>query len=322
MKLAIKKSVCNRVVFADGLGRSGKHVVLRILSHLEGGEQWRGLASIQTMCYVHFLGGIKSDFAAGYIQNIVEENTYYQIIGRSLNTRLDDASCIYKAADPGDYIRRSVAADGWEAVERFRRENRFPVFVVHNVLASATLMFEALPWAEWLHVVRHPVDLSHRRHARGWGVRETEDALSFNTVIDTPHGQVPWYAAEWAERFQGLNPMERAVEGVLYLHESDERGYQALNDKQRSQIHRFCFEDLVFKTEEAVAGISRFLKAPALKPMTAMLFEERCPRANDLQARRAIFDEVAAEIGSETAERLHKSAMAYEEKWGQESIVP
>ena len=153
-------------------------------------------------------------------------------------------------------------------------------------------------------------------------MRETEDALYFGVVLDTPHGPTPWYAAEWAERFHGSNPMERAVEGVLYLQDADKRGRRALNDAQRTQVHRFCFEDLVFRTDDVVEGLARFLDAPVLEPMKAMLSEERCPRADDSQARRAIFDEVAAAIDPETAERLHRSAKAYEKRWGQDSIVP
>jgi len=321
LKVARKESACGRVVFVDGLARSGKGLVLRILSHLKGGQHWQLQGSIQNMCFAHFLGGVTTEFAAGYIQCIVEENTYNWIIGRNLNTRASDESCIHRAADAGEFIRRASEPDGWAAVEKFRADGLFPVFDVHSTLRSAPLMFEALPWAEYVHVVRHPVELAHRWHARGWGVREIEDPLSFDLLIETPEGLVPWYAVDWAGRFLGLKPMERVVEGVLRLHADDDRGYQALGDK-RKQVLRICFEHLVFDPDPAVAEISAFLKAPALAPMRSMLAEERCPRPNDLDARRRTFDEIAKQIPADAAARLHRAAKAHEARWSLPTIVP
>jgi hypothetical protein len=321
LKVARKESLCRRVVFVDGLARSGKGLVLRILSHLKGGQHWQLHGSIQNLCYAHFLGSVTTEFAAGYVQCIVEENTYNWIVGRNLNTRASDDSCIYKAANADEFIRRAAEPDGWAAVEKFRGDGLFPVFDLHSTLRSAPLIFEALPWAEYVHIVRHPVEQAYRWHARGWGVREIEDPLSFDLLIETSEGRVPWYAVDWAGQFLGLEPMERVVEGVLRLREDDERGYQALGEKQK-QVLRVCFEHLVFDPDPVVARISDFLRASVLSPMRAMLSEERCPRPNDLEARRKTFDEVAKAIPTAAAERLHRAAKAYEERWAMPSIVP
>lgn len=280
------------------------------------------LGSIQHMCYLHYLGGVPKDVASSFIHNLIEENSYYRIIGRNLNTRHSDMSSIQKSVDPDAYFRRAKGPEGLEAIETFRQENRFPVFQIHNVLRSASLIFDTLPWAEWIHVMRNPIEQAHRWNARGWGTRELNDPLSFDPIFNTPYDPVPWYAVEWAEHFLSLNPMERAVEGVLRLQEEDELSYSALSKKQQSQIHRLCFESMVFNPEPTVEGISNFLEAPIKEPMMAMMAEENCPRPNDIKARRAVFNEVKAEINPELAERLFQAARNYEERWEQESSVP
>ena len=310
------------MVFVDGLARTGKGLMGRILSHLEGGEQWQGHGTVQNMCYLHHQGGVATDVAASFIFNIIEENSYYRIIGRNLNTRYGDMSSIHKSANPDIYLHRTEGPEGFDAIEPFLQENRFPVFQIHSVLRSASLMFEALPWSEWIHVMRHPVEQAHRWHARGWGTRELTDPLSFSLTFDTPHGPMPWYAADWAELFHSLTPLERAVEGVLRLQEEDEQGYQALSRKQQGQIHRICFENLAFHTEPTIDAISKFLKAPVLEPMMEMLAEENCPRPNNQEARRAVCEDTMGEINPELAERLYQAARNYEERWGQDSIIP
>lgn len=321
-KPSFKKPICGRAVFVDGLARSGKSLIGRILCHLEGGEQWQGHATVQNMCYFHHLGGVPADVATCFIHNFTEENTYYRIIGRNLNTRSGDMSSIQKSADATTYHQRAKSPDGMEAVERFKKGNRFPVFQVHSVLRSASLVFGALPWSEWIHIMRHPVEQAHRWHARGWGIREVEDPLSFGLTFDTPNGRVPWYAVDWADLFFSLNPMERAVETTLRLQEEDEQGYLALSQEQQKQIHRLCLEYLVFDPGPAVDAISEFLKAPVLGQMKEMLAEERCPRPNDPDARRGVFKEVLSGIKPEMGERLRHAAGRYDERWGHESIAP
>jgi hypothetical protein len=267
------------------------------------------------------MGAVNTEFAAAAIRSLIDEHTYNWIIGRNLNTRLSDESCIYRAADARDFVRRSTDSDGQEAVDRFNAEELFPVFDLHSTLRSAPLMFKALPWASYVHIVRHPVEQADRWHARGWGIREAEDPLSFDVVVETEFGPVPWYAADWAEAFLALEPMERTVEGVLKLQGEDRAGFESLGD-EKDRVLWICFEQLVFETDFTIGQISAFLDAPGLPQMRAMLTAENCPRENDLDTRRRTFDRIASLISADAAERLHRAAKAHEQRWSLPSIVP
>ena len=314
-----KPPVYERIVFIDGQTRAGKSLVGRIVSHVEGGEQWRSHVSIESMCYLHALGQIDESAAAPFLQYVVEEYTYNQIIGRYLNTRQSDLSSVYRSPDPDAILNRAKVEDGMAAVERFEKEKGISAFQIHSALMSSSLVLRALPAAKILHINRHPVDLVYKWYQRGWGERETNDPLSFVPVLETPAGVVPWFAQGWEEAFVQGNHFERIIDSILHLTDWDDRGYDALDEKQKQQIFRFTLEDLVTSPETVVEQMSSFLGTTPRAEMEAMLLEERCPRELHVSDRQEMFLEIKETISPEHAERLSSASRDYEARW---SIAP
>lgn len=315
IKYARKTPVTERVAFVDGATRSGKGLTCRFLAYLEGGEHWQYHATLEHICYMHQVGVIDIEVAAPFFQFIAEVNILNRIYGRDLNTRLSDESSIFKSPNPGEFIRRSVADRHPDMLNDFNNARRLPIFDLHSCLPSAKLIFQGMPWAKIVHVNRHPIDLTYKWISRGWGRREAVDPLSFVPIIEHPEGAVPWFAAEWAEEYNRLNPKARALEAVLCLEQRDERGLAEITPTQRMQILQISFEKLVTEPHATITKFADFFEAKIVDGFDVMLLEERCPRSIDSNERPQWLDEIAEDVSAEALDRLCAAGEAYDQRW-------
>lgn len=306
----------DQMIFVDGLARSGKMLTCETLSRLRNVDYFQTQSLIEWMCYLWFVGGIKKEFAMPFLQTAVDELIYYRAIGRQMNMRLDDHSSIMKAPKPEQYILRSVLDDRMPAVERFKEQNRIPVFLTHSALQMADLFMESFPKAVIVHSNRHPVDQTIEWELRGWGRRETTDPLAFMPLLETPHGNVPWFAGEWPELYLSLNPMETAVESVLRLHKADNEGFMGLNDAQQKRIYRFSFELLVTEPQTIINDFCGLFDTERLPEMNSFLLQEDCPRELGPAERKPMLQRIRKNVSDDVFERLISASRVYEETWG------
>lgn len=315
IKYARKVPVSRRTAFVDGATRSGKGLTCRFLSYLSGGEHWQYRPVLEHICYMHQVGGIHIDVAAPFFQFITEESILNRMFGRDLNTRLSDESSIFKSPDPGEFIRRSVMDRNPSILEDFDKAKRLPIFDLHSCLPSAKLIFQGMPWAKIIHVNRHPIDLTYKWISRGWGQREASDPLSFVTLIEHADGAVPWFASDWADKYNSLSPAERALEGVLCLEERDKQGLAEITAEQRNQVLQISFEELVTDSHKMMERFAAFFEATISDGFDVMLLEERCPRVINPDERSDWLAQIATEVSAEALERLQAAGDAYDRKW-------
>ena len=314
---SLKEPISKHIAFVDGIIRSGKQLTCRVISFLNGADHYIYDHNIEHMCYLYFVGGIRAELAAAFIQMSTNATIYDRIIGRNLNLRQDDASCILKAAQPENMLQRTTRESGIEALECFNEENRMPVFHLHNSMPSIDVLIKAYPNLKMVHVSRHPIDLIYSWVKRKWGMREVSDPLSFCPIIKSENGPVPWYAFGWAKEFLEYSEVERALMGVLLLADEDEKGYQKLSPiQQRNYIFRFPLEQLFSEPKTVVANMEIFFDRKADKNMDHMLITERCPRSYVKEVQKQHFDELKQSLSPRFIERLDAAALAYENRWG------
>lgn len=310
-----KNSVCQRAVFVDGLARTGKFLACRIISHLEKGEHAQYQATMEHMCYMFYVGSVSRETATSFLQFNTEEQTYNRMVGRFLNTRRDDASSIFLSPHHEEYIERASAPSGEIARKKFNEAGFIPVYPLHNGMVSGSLIFDAMPWAQLIHLCRHPINQTYKWFERGWGWRDIEDPLSFIPLIETHDGTVPWYAHNWAGQFLSGNAMERALDSVLKLQEADDNGFAQLSAEQSRNVLRLPLERLLSSPEEVIKEISNFLGSSPHKKMVAMLKEEGLPLRLDTNRRQEMLDEISNHASPDRVERLLKASKVFEQKW-------
>ncbi len=277
LPLAAKPPLTKKFLFVDGLSRSGKNLICKIISHLEQVEYFQYASIIENVIHTHALGHIDQEAAARFLQINLDEVVYNRAIGRNLNTRPSDDTSILRSTEPSAYIERSNNPDGAVAMAQFNADGRISVFHTHSALGSIGILFSAFPILKFIHSARHPIDLAEAWLRRRSEERWEDDPLVFSVAAQIEAGIVPWYAAEWAETYLAMTPTERCIECVLRLQDRDQESLDRLTSAHRRQIYQFAFEDFISDTHRIIDALAAFVDAAPHEKMPILLKDEKCP---------------------------------------------
>ena len=214
-KLFLKESLCPKVLFIDGLARAGKSMVAPLVSNFRDVEYTQLQPSIDTILSLWRLGMVDDDAATAYLRVTMDIHIYDRAVGRNLNTRFADLSSVYNSLDSPEVFRRALDPDGLPALERFNETGKMPSFITVGSLPMVRLLFKASPEARVIQVMRHPVDTCDAWRRRGWGERFGSDPLAFHLTVETGAAPAPWFAADFAEEFSRMKPIDRIVRSVI-----------------------------------------------------------------------------------------------------------
>lgn len=314
--LALKPAVSENVLLVDGITRSGKNLVCKVVSHFDKVDYFHYFSIIENTIGLLHLGLIDKQTAARFLQINIDEIIYYRVIGRHMNTRTDDMSCVLNAPDPEEYIKRLAIPPGHETLKSFNARGRISLFHTHSVLMHADVLFSGLPYVKLVHVTRHPVDIAEAWLRRGWGERWGADSLAFSLIAESRAGVVPWYADGWADEYSAMTPAERCVESVCRLQAADLKTLRELDSLWKRQIFQFPLEQLIVSPAAVISALGDFLGTTPHKKIDALLKAERCPSDLPIAARKEKLDKLKAQAAQEFIERLRDASTAYERRWG------
>jgi len=98
----------------------------------------------------------------------------------------------------------------------------------------------------------------------------------FTVSFDHDGNKVPWWAAEWADRYVLLNVIDRALESLSHLYGLIFQQIKSYEEDSRLLV--LSFENVVMRPQITFPAISRFL-GRELSPKTSKILErERIPR--------------------------------------------
>lgn len=307
-----KAYLISRVLFLNGITRSGKFLLGKIVSCIKTVEYYQYVSILEHLPFLHRLGMINEEAAIALMRINVDEHAYNYLIGRNLNSRLSDASCIYNAPHFERYLMRSFSENIPALLETFKAERSLPCFVIHEMLPNLGIYFKAFPEIRVIDIHRHPIDLVHSWHRRGWGERYADDPLSFAPIIQGNQDGIPWYAESWKEAYQNSSPMDRVILSISFLTEEGEKTYQNLGLPDQQRMIRVVYESLVEETEKIVDRMAAFLDAPVLEALPAIMAREKVPKKISLEARKNKLREIEANASPKNCDLLHRMVRDYE----------
>lgn len=315
--LALKPPVSTNVVFLDGITRTGKLLTSKLLSSLQRVDYFMHSPILEHIPTLWRFGVLQRNAAACILRMNIDVLIYDRMVGRNLNSRWSDASYVGRAADYPSYVRRSTAPEGPSAVDAFNAAGRMALFLTHELLPSADLVFEAVPYLKLIEIERHPVDVIHSWWRRGWGERFGKDPLAFTPVATTGGTEIPWFAMHISDTYATMSPMERCAEGVLKLIDTGAAALSALDGAIRKRILFLSYETIVRQPAEAMAEVAVFLETEPHDTLAATIAAEKLPRPERLTSRSAKEQEIRSMISAGCFERLQLAAQAYEARHSQ-----
>lgn len=198
-------------VVVDGMARSGKSLVAGVLSWSEKIEPWQLSAYIDHIFKLWELGLVGRSEAVSILRVAINDAAFNYAIGRSVNTRLHDASSVQKFGKSEEFLARGESEDYRLLEQQFLRQGRLPSFQVHENVMARWLWEEALPLVKMIEVVRHPLTLFRSWHARDLGSRWGVDPKLFVPVASVGGDPIPTFALDAHEEWRAANPKEKIV---------------------------------------------------------------------------------------------------------------
>ena len=301
--IAVRNEGLTRPVLLDGIARTGKFLLGKIVSGFDGVEHFQYVSLLEIVPYLERLGCISEDAAVSLLQINIDQSAYEMRIGRNLNLRYEDASSLYNSHDMNVYLQRSVSKLSEGIVERMTNDGRYSPFITHETFPNIQIFFKAFPKLKVVHLIRHPIDVAHSWYVRGWGHRFSNDPLAFKTLVKGPNLSVPWYVFGWETKYEEMSEMDRIIKSISTLTEMEEDAYKSLPEKQRDRIFVISYENLVESTGNAIKRMAHFLERNPSDGMGVILAREKCPKEISSVQRQTKLDEIK-EMSSESGYRM------------------
>ncbi|MAF96641.1 MAG: hypothetical protein CMM60_12930 [Rhodospirillaceae bacterium] len=262
------------------------------------------------------LGKLDFETARAFLRMEMDSAIYNRAVGRNMNLRRADSSSIHLALNHDEYIRRAENPDTDGVMEKFNADGRWPLFFTHEMLPNIELFFSVAENLKVIEPMRHPVDLAYSWYRRGWGERWGEDPLAFIPAVDVGGKAVPWFAADWADEYLSLNPIDRVIRGILALLDLFEETYGGLTTEHRDQVYFLSYEHLLDSPAEEIEKLAAFLETEPLEEMTALAAREGLPRENPDEKLEGKLKEMAEIAFPENIRRLVEAGRRHEEGVG------
>jgi len=313
----VKNKCVNDVVIIDGLTRTGKFFLGKLVSSINGLEYFINSSEVERIIAISKSGTLIDADASALLVIAMNESIYSMAIGRNLNMRHDDGSSVLNSFEKELYInRQDKGHSGHKALNEITNQKRSSVFIMHQSLQSASVIKDAVPQSRIINLRRHPVDLVYSWIKRGWGKRYGSDLLSFEPVYYHNGSMVPYFAVEWADEYLASNEHDRVIKSIINLTEEESN----VIESKKYDICCIYYENLVEQTHKEMGKICTFLNSSPHESMAKTI--EREARYVDFQEQRKMkIDYISSGIEDKTSfEKLLNLGSEYENNINNEKL--
>lgn len=275
------------IVLIDGIGRTGKAMLGQIISSFDRVEKLSIEIEFDYLPHLYRLGRISFDAAKTLLQVSADTYLYNLMIGRNVNHRLQDATSIYKDANPNRYIDRSTLPEGSEVGKRVKIQKPILQELTHDAIKMADFFFDIFDNnLKIIYMYRDPVPTIIEWARRDFGNRISKDPTELHLCYMWKQSAVPLLAYQWEDDYLKLKGMERIIGMINYNFHSNLAAYHKVSDQRKKLIQIVKFDDLVTDSWPVVKKTAEFLNTSTTEKTETILLRERCPRKKDPAERK------------------------------------
>lgn len=281
-KLFHKEPLTDHLLLIDGISRTGKMLMGKLLSNFTGVENFLAYEPIELVAHLSHFGVMERANAEAFLRLNLDIAIYNLAVGRNLNTRLSDSSSVNWSLNAHEYHDRAAEPDSTALFANFVAENRQPLFMTHECLRYADLFFAVAPRIRIIETVRHPIDLTFSCWQRGWGDRYGIDPLWFSLTVKHKDAAVPPFAVEWADDYLQMAPIDRVIRSIATIRKLCDDAVQRLTPAQQAAVFFVPYERLLLNPDLVIHQLGTFIKSSPL-PGFEILFERERLTTTSLQ---------------------------------------
>jgi hypothetical protein len=277
-----RSSHVDNIVFISGITRSGKSLLLPIVSSFENSEKVNVNFFLELMTAMNSTDEISDDAAIYLLRSGMNIMAYDNAIGRNVNFRKDDYTSVWKYKEPLEYISRLAENDGDRVFRKIDKEGRLFPLMWHNGLWYSDILFKAFPMSKILHVYRNPIDIVYSWIKKDYGGNFYSNKRASTSLTYKFKDEIlPHYAYGWEDEYLSLNGVDRIINMVYRIRQHHTSTYNKLSEENKKQVLFVSFEKLIHHPDDVIPNITNFLNTSSSKHTQKILQEEKCPRVHD-----------------------------------------
>ena len=150
--------VCNKIVFIDGLSRSGKTMIGPIVSSFNRTYPFQHQILIDNLVLLLNNKSITKEACKTLVNIFLNQNIYYLNISRCINLRPDDNSSIIKDKNYKKFIKNLKKKEGDYVIDKIKKDKFLPVFMSHDLLSYVKNLEQIKLNFKIVYVIRNPMD--------------------------------------------------------------------------------------------------------------------------------------------------------------------
>ncbi|WP_286829434.1 MULTISPECIES: hypothetical protein [Kordiimonas] len=280
LELVRENRLCKEIVFADGIGSSGKGMLSHILGSLTRIEKQSNHTPFDYIAYIHWLGKISDDAAITYLRTEADQQLYHIMMSRDVNFRPKDSTGVMQNANRWRYFARLFMREGDAVLDRIYRDRPILNEAPHDALRNAKLFFDAFgEELSFIYIIRDPYELILDWQRRGFGERIGTDPREFQFSVNIGETIVPMFMMNYEGfDYEKMTALERLTLMIHFCVQTNFEGYLNCSKHQQSKIKILTFDQLCTDTENMVEEVGTFLGVEKTKATRRILKQERLPR--------------------------------------------
>lgn len=263
------------LIGVSGLTRSGKAMLMNVISTMDGVEKSNTDILLEQIYYLHKIKKINKNIASFFLRKYISILFYNNSIGRNVNFRKKDFSSIYNYSNPYLYIKRANASQ--EGAKNILLENSFQI-MLHSGLNSAELIFDSMPSIKVVEMIKNPIELVYSWILKNYGKEIYQGPTVYILTLKYKNHILPYYAYGWEKEYIKLNQFDRVAKMIIKLFQDRDRQFKKITLKNKKNILPIYFDEFVTNPQQEIERLSNFLKKKMTKETKKSLIRQNCPR--------------------------------------------
>ena len=269
--------IADSVLVVNGISGTGKTMMGPLLGSLDRVESVVFDHLYEYLCNLYNLGKLDTDVVHYLMGMYADMDMYKSFIGRDKNFRVKDLSGVFVNPKTLTNIGRLFSKDGVAAYHRIKASKPILQLHMHQVLPDIKVLLGAFQErVRIIEMVRHPLYLID--HWKACVDIYGRDPRDFTILIDHKDHKIPWFAADWKDRYVESNATEKAIYSIEFLYGRGVDVYERLPKEQQKRFLWIPFEAIVTQTDVWLDQICEFVDTSRTRHTKPVLKKQHLPR--------------------------------------------
>lgn len=236
------KSYENKILGVSGFTRSGKAMMMNLLSTFKNVEKSSYDVLLEQIYYLHKLKKINYEAAEYLLKKNFNINLFENSIGRNVNYKINDFSSAYNFCKPSLYLDRSKSLV--KKKNNISKKYLYQI-MLHFGLNSCDLLFSSLNSLRIIEMYKNPLEIVFSWIKKGYGQDIYKRPNTYLTTIKYNKNVLPLFAYGWEKQFLKMNQYEKCANTIIKLYKDREIQIKKLDNPKKKEFYLYILITLL-----------------------------------------------------------------------------